>query len=103
MEEFTAWFDYLLYELPPGPPILPMRYFVNLHKGGMPFLIYGMMVYYDNYSLGAFLYLALHGSYGIIWLIKDFTFPDGSFLRKVPILPFCYGYLFSAGYWYGAW
>ena len=58
------------------------------HKGGMPFLIFGMMLYFDNFSLAAWLYLALHGSYGLIWVMKDYTFPDASLQRKVTLLSF---------------
>jgi hypothetical protein len=94
MQSFIEWFDYICHDLPPGPAFIPMRYYVNLQKGGMSFYIFGMMVYYDNYSLAAFLYLALHGSYGILWLIKDFAFPDGAFLRKVKILPAICGWIF---------
>ena len=92
METFIDWFDWICHDLPPGPRLIPMRYYVNAHKGGMPFLIFGMMMYFNNYSLAAYLYLALHGSYGIIWCIKDFTFPDGSFERKVTLLPFLIGW-----------
>ena len=102
MESFIWWFDKISHELPPGPPLIPMRYYVNFHKGGMPFLIFGMMLYFDNFSLAAYLYLALHGSYGLIWVLKDYTFPDSSFQRKVTLLsffipwlvviqPYCYG------------
>ena len=65
-----------------------MRYYVNAHKGGMPFLIFGLMLYYDNFSLPCWLYMALHGSYGLFWVLKDFTFPDTSFERKVTLLSF---------------
>ena len=69
----------------------------------MPFYIFGMMVYFDNYSLAAYLYLALHGSYGMIWLLKDFTFPDGSFQRKVCIVPAVVGWFgILCPYGYGA-
>jgi hypothetical protein len=88
METFIDWFDWLCHDLPPGPRILPMRYYVNLQKGGMPFLCYGLMMYYDNFSLACWLYLALHGSYGLIWILKDFVFPDASFQRKVTFLGF---------------
>ena len=109
MESFIIWFDWLCHDLPPGPAFLPMRYYVNFHKGGMPFLILAMMIYYDNWSLAAYLYLALHGSYGLLWVIKDYTFPDASFQREVTLLcflipwcivlqPYCYGaYLICSG------
>jgi hypothetical protein len=62
-----------------------------------------MMLYYDNFSLAAWLYLALHGSYGWIWIIKDSTLPDTSFDRKSTFLSSC-GMLFCAmiPYCYGA-
>ena len=103
MQTFIEWFDWICHDLPPGPPIISMRYYVNFHKGGMPFLVFGMMMYFDNYSLAAYLYLALHGSYGIIWVLKDYTFPDGSFQRKVTILPFIIGwFVVLQPYCYGA-
>ena len=96
-------FDWFCHDLPPGPPFMPMRYFVNLHKGGMPFLVYGLMLYFDNFSLGCWLYLALHGSYGLFWLLKDFTFPDSSWERKVKFTPFFISYFIVLQFYcYGA-
>jgi protein-S-isoprenylcysteine O-methyltransferase Ste14 len=43
------------------------------------------MIYFDNYSIGCWMYLALHGSYGISWIIKDMTFPDRAFQAKIKI------------------
>ena len=97
--------DYITFDLPPGKPIIPQYYYVNMHKGGMPLVLFVMMVYFNNFSTGAFLYFALHGSYGALWLFKDLTFPDKTFQRKVTItsfampwpvalVPLCYsGYL----------
>ena len=31
------------------------------------------------------IYFAMHGSYGILWLIKSFIFPDKTFEEKVSI------------------
>lgn len=72
----------MIYELPPGPPCIPMYYIVNFNKGTMMIYLLGLMVYYDNWSLGAWIYVALHGNYGIIWTIKDRVFPDVGFERK---------------------
>jgi protein-S-isoprenylcysteine O-methyltransferase Ste14 len=49
-----------------------------------------MMCYYKNFSLGAWVYLTLHGSYGFFWMLKYFTFPDTSFQRNVTIVCFIY-------------
>lgn len=86
LESFNNAMEILQIGLPPGPPIVPMRYYINLTKGLMIPYIYSMMVYYDNFSLGCWLYLALHGSYGVCWIMKDQLFPDPSFDKKSTIL-----------------
>ena len=52
----------------------------------MMIYIFSLMCYYDNFSLGAWIYLALHGNYGIVWYIKDRTFPDIGFERSTTLL-----------------
>ena len=42
----------------------------------MMLYLFVLMCYFDNFSLGAWVYLSLHGSYGIFWLVKDMVFPD---------------------------
>jgi len=59
------------------------------------------MYYYHNYSLGACLYFSMHGSYGLIWLLKHFAFPDAGFNRKVTFLSFVYPWFVALiPYWY---
>lgn len=43
------------------------------------------MTYFQNYSMGAILYTALHGTYGLVWLIKAQAFPDLTFQKVVPL------------------
>jgi protein-S-isoprenylcysteine O-methyltransferase Ste14 len=43
------------------------------------------MNYYQNFSLAACVYLALHGMYGFCWMLKHFAFPDRSWEKKVTI------------------
>ena len=73
--------DWALYEMPPGKPFIPFRYNVNFAKGGMPFFIFAMMVYFDNFSTAAWIYWCLHGSYGVFWVFRDVVFPDPGFMR----------------------
>lgn len=80
--ENLGWFnDFMCYNLPPGKPWLPMHFVVNFNKGTMMIYLFALMCYFDNFSLGAWVYLALHGNYGLIWLLKDRTFPDAGFSR----------------------
>jgi steroid 5-alpha reductase family enzyme len=39
---------------------------------------------YENFSTPAFVYLALHGTYSILWLIKEQTYPDRRFQVTIP-------------------
>ena len=55
---------------------MKVKHTINLHKGTTFIFILGLMFAYQNFSLGPWVYLALHGSYGILWLLKDRIFPD---------------------------
>ena len=83
-----------------GPKLLKLRYLINFQKGATFLFVLFLMRHYNNYSFGAFLYLALHGSYGIFWLLKDYVFGDRSFDRPCTIASIigCIGLL--GGYWY---
>ena len=82
---FIDFFDWVSYSLPPGPRFLPMNWLVNTQKFGVWVIVFCMMIYYDNWSRGAWIYLTLHGSYGLAWCIKDIVFPDSSFQTKVTL------------------
>src|SRR5690606_28346916 len=44
-----------------------------------------LMWYFDTYTTTAWMYTALHGSYGLCWLLKDRVFPDPNWESKVTI------------------
>ena len=64
------------FRMPPGEPIAPLSIVVNLNKGTMCIYLFALMCYFDNFSKGAWVYLALHGNYGMMWWMKDTIFPD---------------------------
>ena len=74
----------------------------------MMIFLFGLMCYFDNFSLGAWMYLALHGNYGLVWFIKDRTFPDSfesltttiSFFVPLPTVLLPYYFI---GYWMMTW
>lgn len=43
------------------------------------------MWHFKNYSNGMKLYLFLHGTYGIFWLLKDLLYPDASFKQMASV------------------
>lgn len=74
--------DYIVFDFLGGPKHLKFAWVVNFQKAGT-FLFLGFLIaWYDNSSVGAWIYLALHGSYGLIWLMKDLTFPDPNWQRR---------------------
>lgn len=67
----------------PGPRVLKMAWVINLQKGGtLPFTL-GLMAWFQNGSVAAWTYAAMHGSYGLIWLLKDRYLPDPAWERRV--------------------
>jgi len=92
-------------ELGGGPRIATVQWAVNFHKIVTAFLIYGMMVHYDNYSTAAWVYLGLHGTYGYAWLIKDLAYPNAAFEKQrmtIGGIVYLYGGL-VAWYWLMPW
>jgi steroid 5-alpha reductase family enzyme len=42
------------------------------------------MFFYRNFSTEAFVYLALHGTYSVLWLLKHHLYPDRRFEQRQP-------------------
>jgi protein-S-isoprenylcysteine O-methyltransferase Ste14 len=77
--------DYLSEDFLGGPKAIKLAWSVNLQKGGtLPFVL-ALMFAFDNFTATAWTYAALHGSYGLLWLLKDAVFPDPSWEKKVTV------------------
>ncbi|MBR8839165.1 MAG: DUF1295 domain-containing protein [Stigonema ocellatum SAG 48.90 = DSM 106950] len=61
------------------------KYAINLHKGLTSGVILALMILYQNFSLGPWVYLALHGTYGYLWLLKDRLYPDKQWEQEISI------------------
>ncbi len=60
------------------------KHSINLSKGLTTPFVLGLMIVYQNFSVAAWAYLALHGTYGILWLLKDRIFPDKQWEQDYP-------------------
>ncbi len=80
---------------------IKLRYSINAHKITTVFYIVLLMHYYENYSLGPMVYLSLHGTYIMIWFIKEISFPDASWEREVGLIKSALVFLLLGpfGYW----
>lgn len=78
---------------------MKLKYPINLSKGMTAPVVVGLMFYYDNFSTSAWVYLALHGSYGIMWLLKDRLFPDRQWEKDVSFLYAVFVFVVLGFYW----
>jgi protein-S-isoprenylcysteine O-methyltransferase Ste14 len=73
---------------------------INLHKILVSPIVISLMWYYDNWSSAAFFYLGLHGTYTVLWLIKQNLYPDKRFEQQLPVwIGFLTPFLPLAGYY----
>jgi steroid 5-alpha reductase family enzyme len=76
-----------------------IKHAINLHKGLTFVLILALMFVYNNFTLAPWVYLALHGTYGIIWLFKDRIYPDKQWQQEAPIAQVVFTFFLVCLYW----
>lgn len=87
-----------------GPRPWSFAWVINAQKGGTFAFLGLLMWWYGNASPAAWIYLALHGSYGLVWLLKDVAFPDPRWRVKVTIAGGVMSFLSVLGpYWLFGW
>ncbi|BBH16372.1 hypothetical protein Back2_06590 [Nocardioides baekrokdamisoli] len=80
----------LVYEMPGGPRLMKFATVINFQKALMfPYLL-GLMWLYRHHSsahtTAAWIYVGLHGTYGLVWYLKDKTFPDPGWQQRITIV-----------------
>ncbi|WP_293121725.1 hypothetical protein [Okeania sp. SIO1I7] len=65
---------------------MKVKHSINLSKATTFIFILALMVAYQNFSLVTWVYLSLHGTYGILWLLKDRIYPDKQWEQEVPVV-----------------
>lgn len=78
---------------------MKIKHSINLHKLLTFVVILGLMAIYHNFSLASWVYLALHGTYGIMWLIKDSLYPDSQWSEEVSVAAGISIFVFLGLYW----
>ena len=80
------------------------KHFIDIHKGATALVVFAMLTAYAQWdNPTAWLYLALHGSYGVLWVLKSKIFPDRQWEEPATL---AYGLVIWAGlslYWVGGW
>ena len=80
------------------------KHFIDFHKGITFIYILGLINFYSAFeNVAIWVYLGLHGTYGVLWVIKSMIFPDKSWEKSTG---FIYGVVILLGlslYWISPW
>ena len=91
---------YLSQDFLGGPRVLKLAWVIDFQKAGTFAFVGALMWIFRNGSPAAWTYLALHGSYGFCWLLKDLAFPDAGWQKRVTFGGAAMSFLLVLGpYW----
>ena len=83
---------------------MKQKFYIDTHKGATFLAVLVMMGLYQQWdNVTAWVYLALHGTYGFLWVAKSRVFPDKQWEQKCSL---GYGLYIWAGlslYWIAPW
>ena len=65
--------------------MVTINWIINAHKILVVPFVLALMWHFHNWSAAAFLYLGLHGTYALLWLIKQAVFPDKRWAQPIPL------------------
>jgi protein-S-isoprenylcysteine O-methyltransferase Ste14 len=83
---------------------MKLNHFIDTNKGLTFIVILLMMGIYRQWdNPTAWVYLALHGSYGILWVIKTRLFPDANWVRPTSLWFGLVSWAALMLYWIPAW
>jgi steroid 5-alpha reductase family enzyme len=83
---------------------MKQRHFIDSHKGATFLVVLALMAIYDQWqNPTAWVYLAMHGTYGLLWVLKSRLFPDRQWEQTCNL---GYGLVIWGGltlYWIAPW
>lgn len=66
--------------------MLRMKHFIDSHKGATPIAVLGLIWYHQRWdNATAWVYLGLHGTYGVLWVLKSAIFGDRNWEAKTTL------------------
>jgi len=83
---------------------MKQRHFIDSHKAATGLFVLALIAIYDQWdNPTAWVYLGLHGTYGLLWVLKSRIFPDKQWEQPTSL---AYGLVIWAGltlYWIAPW
>jgi protein-S-isoprenylcysteine O-methyltransferase Ste14 len=65
--------------------MVTVNWVINAHKFLVTPIVLALMWYFHDWNTAAFLYLGLHGTYTVLWLVKQSVFADKRFAQPIPL------------------
>jgi steroid 5-alpha reductase family enzyme len=83
---------------------MKLKFYIDTNKGLIFIVLLVMMAIYHQWqNPTAWVYLALHGTYGILWVLKSNLFPDASWERKTSLWFGLVSWFALVLYWFPGW
>ena len=83
---------------------MKQKHFIDSHKAVTFVAVLVMMAVYDQWeNPTAWVYLALHGTYGLLWVLKSRIFPDKSWEQPASLFLGLYYWAGLSLYWITPW
>lgn len=76
---------YLVSQFGGGPRPWKFAWVINFQKAGTFFFLLALIAYYGNHATNVWIYTAMQGSYGLVWIMKDVAFPDSNWQQRITI------------------
>lgn len=99
-DRVAAFNDWYIHRVPGGAGLMSPRQAINLHKVSVGPLTLVLMALSNDFSLAAWVYVALHGVYGLLWCAKDVAFGDPSWRGPASVGSFIALLIFPLGLYY---
>ncbi len=100
---------WLVQDIGGGPRPWKLSWIINFQKFGT-FVFLGLLMWFylgktpAAGSSAAWIFLAMHGTYGFVWLLKDLAFPDPGWQQRATVLGGVNAFLMVLGpYWVFGW
>lgn len=77
--------NYLSHNMYPHTPLTKSCNIINLTKCTMLLFCLLLTLLSQNFTTRSLLYTAIHGSYGLLWILKEVYFPDKSFQKVISL------------------
>ena len=85
MQSWLRFRDWLAEDFLGGPRLVKMSWVINAQKGSTALFVLLLIFGFGADRPVMWVYFALHGSYGLIWLLKDAVLPDPNWEKRITL------------------